>query len=90
MKKRSILAILLAALLALTIFTGCAASTKSAAMDSSAPQAPTMEAPMEESAAAEWGVPAGYRPVGSVAIGLAAGARPEAKPRAAGTVTRIS
>ena len=53
MKKRSILAILLAALLALTIFTGCAASTKSAAMDSSAPQAPTMEAPMEESAAAE-------------------------------------
>ena len=53
MKKRSILAILLAALLALTIFTGCAASTKSAAMDSSAPQAPTMEAPMEEAAAAE-------------------------------------
>ena len=53
MKKRSILAILLAALLALTIFTGCAASTKSAAMDSSAPQAPTMEAPMEESAEAE-------------------------------------
>ena len=53
MKKRSILAILLAALLALTIFTGCAASTKSAAMDSSAPQAPTMEAPMEEPAAAE-------------------------------------
>ena len=44
----------------------------------------------EESAAAEWGVPAGYRPVGSVAIGLSAGARPEAKPRAAGTVTRIS
>ena len=53
MKKRSILAILLAALLALTIFTGCAASTKSAAMDSSAPQAPTMEAPMEESVEAE-------------------------------------
>lgn len=53
MKKRSILAILLAALLALTIFTGCAASTKSAAMDNSAPQAPTMEAPMEESAEAE-------------------------------------
>ena len=53
MKKRSILAILLAALLALTIFTGCAASTKSAAMDSSAPQAPTMGAPMEESVEAK-------------------------------------
>ena len=39
MKKRSILAILLAALLALTIFTGCAASTNSMAADS-APQTP--------------------------------------------------
>ena len=39
MKKRSILAILLAALLALTIFTGCAASTNSMAA-ASAPQPP--------------------------------------------------
>ena len=39
MKNRSILAILLAALLALTIFTGCAASTNSMAADS-APQTP--------------------------------------------------
>lgn len=52
MKKRSILAILLAALLALTIFTGCAASTKSASADSAA-QAPAAEMPMEEPAAAE-------------------------------------
>ena len=61
MKKRSILAILLAALLALTMFTGCAASTKSASADSasaggafynSAPQA-AAEMPMEEPAAAE-------------------------------------
>ena len=63
MKKRSILAILLAALLALTIFTGCAASTNSMAADS-APQTPgasynskseaaAAEMPMEEPAAAE-------------------------------------
>ena len=63
MKKRSSLAILLAALLALTIFTGCAASTKSASADSAA-QAPAAsynskseaaaaEMPMEEPAAAE-------------------------------------
>ena len=52
MKKRSILAILLAALLALTIFTGCAASTKSASADSAA-QAPAAEMPMEEPASAE-------------------------------------
>ena len=63
MKKRSILAILLAALLALTIFTGCAASTKSMAADS-APQTPgasynskseaaAAEMPMEEPASAE-------------------------------------
>jgi len=63
MKKRSILAILLAALLALTIFTGCAASTKSASADSAA-QAPAAsynskseaaaaEMPMEEPAEAE-------------------------------------
>ena len=63
MKKRSILAILLAALLALTIFTGCAASTNSMAADS-APQtpgasynskseAPAAEMPMEEPASAE-------------------------------------
>ncbi len=44
----------------------------------------------EESAAAEWGVPAGYRPVGSVAIGLPAGPQPAAKPRGEGTVTRIA
>ena len=63
MKKRSILAILLAALLALTIFTGCAASTNSMAADS-APQTPgasynskseaaAAEMPMEEPAEAE-------------------------------------
>ena len=52
MKKRSILAILLAALPALTIFTGCAASTKSASADSAA-QAPAAEMPMEEPASAE-------------------------------------
>ena len=63
MKKRSILAILLAALLALTIFTGCAASTNSMAADS-APQTPgasynskseaaAAEMPMEEPASAE-------------------------------------
>ena len=52
MKKRSILAILLAAPLALTIFTGCAASTKSASADSAA-QAPAAEMPMEEPASAE-------------------------------------
>ena len=60
MKKRSILAILLAALLALTIFTGCAASTKSSRPSAPQPSAPTipslsatMEAPMEESVEAE-------------------------------------
>ena len=63
MKKRSILAILLAALLALTIFTGCAASTQFVSADS-APQDPgasynskseaaAAEMPMEEPAAAE-------------------------------------
>lgn len=44
----------------------------------------------EESAAAEWGVPAGYRPVGSVALGFPAGEAPAAKPRKEGTVTRIT
>ncbi len=43
----------------------------------------------EEAAAAEWGVPAGYRPVGSVALGFPAGEAPAAKPRKEGTVTRI-
>ena len=33
MKKQSILAILIAALLVLTVFTGCAASSKMAAAD---------------------------------------------------------
>ena len=63
MKKRSILAILLAALLALTIFTGCAASTKSMAAHSarqtpgasynSKSEAAAAEVPMEEPAEAE-------------------------------------
>lgn len=44
----------------------------------------------EEVAAAEWGVPAGYRPVGSVALGFPAGEAPAAKPRKEGTVTRIT
>ena len=44
----------------------------------------------EEAAAAEWGVPAGYRPVGSVALGFPAGEAPAAKPRPEGTVTRIT
>lgn len=44
----------------------------------------------EEAAAAEWGVPAGYRPVGSVALGFPAGETPAAKPRKEGTVTRIT
>ena len=44
----------------------------------------------EETAAAEWGVPAGYRPVGSVALGFPAGEAPVAKPRKEGTVTRIT
>lgn len=44
----------------------------------------------EEAAAAEWGVPAGYRPVGSVALGFPAGEAPAAKPRKGGTVTRIT
>ena len=44
----------------------------------------------EEAAAAEWGVPAGYRPVGSVALGFPAGEAPAAKPRKEGTVTRIT
>lgn len=44
----------------------------------------------EENAAAEWGVPAGYRPVGSVALGFPAGETPAAKPRKEGTVTRIT
>lgn len=44
----------------------------------------------EEAAAAEWGVPAGYRPVGSVALGFPAGEAPTAKPRKEGTVTRIT
>ena len=44
----------------------------------------------EDAAAAEWGVPAGYRPVGSVALGFPAGEAPAAKPRKEGTVTRIT
>lgn len=44
----------------------------------------------EEAAAAEWGVPAGYRPVGSVALGFPAREAPAAKPRKEGTVTRIT
>ena len=44
----------------------------------------------EEAAAAEWGVPAGYRPEGSVALGFPAGEAPAAKPRKEGTVTRIT
>lgn len=44
----------------------------------------------EEAAAAEWGVPAGYRPVGSVALGFPAGEASAAKPRKEGTVTRIT
>lgn len=44
----------------------------------------------EEAAAAEWGVPAGYRPVGSVALGFPAGEAPAAKPRKEGSVTRIT
>lgn len=44
----------------------------------------------EEAAAAEWGVPAGYRPVGSVALGFPAGEAPAAKPRKEETVTRIT
>lgn len=44
----------------------------------------------EEAAAAEWGVPAGYRPVGSVALGFPAGEAPAAKPRKEGTITRIT
>ena len=44
----------------------------------------------EEAAAAEWGVPAGYRPVGSVALGFPAGEAPAANPRKEGTVTRIT
>ena len=44
----------------------------------------------EEAAAAEWGVPAGSRPVGSVALGFPAGEAPAAKPRKEGTVTRIT
>ena len=44
----------------------------------------------EEAAAAEWGVPAGYRPVGSVALGFPAGEAPAAKPRKEGMVTRIT
>lgn len=44
----------------------------------------------EEAAAAEWGVPAGYRPVGSVALGFPAEEAPAAKPRKEGTVTRIT
>lgn len=44
----------------------------------------------EEAATAEWGVPAGYRPVGSVALGFPAGEAPAAKPRKEGTVTRIT
>lgn len=44
----------------------------------------------EEASAAEWGVPAGYRPVGSVALGFPAGEAPAAKPRKEGTVTRIT
>lgn len=63
MKKRSILAILLAALLTLTIFTGCAASTKSMSADTAAQtpaasynsksESAAAEMPMEEPAAAE-------------------------------------
>ena len=61
MKKRTILAMLLAALLVLTIFTGCGANTASApaaysnSKASAAPQTPMAapEAPMEEPAAAE-------------------------------------
>ena len=41
----------------------------------------------EETAAAEWGVPAGYRPV---ALGFPAGEAPAAKPRKEGTITRIT
>ena len=44
----------------------------------------------EEAAAAPWGVPAGYRPVGSMALGIPAGPAPEPKPRAEGTVTAIA
>ena len=44
----------------------------------------------EEAAAAPWGVPAGYRPVGSLALGFADGPVPDAKPRSEGTVTRIA
>lgn len=43
----------------------------------------------EESVAQEWGAPAGYRPVGSIALGFPAGPNPESKPRAEGTVTTI-
>lgn len=39
--------------------------------------------------AEEWGVPEGYRPVGSVALGFSDGPVPEAKPRADGTVTMV-
>ena len=79
MKKQSILAILLAALLVLTVFTGCAASAKSmnasaASMDSSAPEAPTMEAPMEESVEAE---EFAYDTVATTEAGGAAAEAPE-------------
>ncbi len=62
MKKRTILALLLAALLVLTVFTGCganatkyAASSADSAYNAAAPQTPMAapEAPMEEPAAAE-------------------------------------
>ena len=62
MKKQSILAILIAALLALTVFTGCAASSKMAAADTaSAPngyydskqEAAAAETPMEAPAEPE-------------------------------------
>ncbi len=43
----------------------------------------------EEGTAREWGVPAGYRPVGSVALGFPSGERPAAKPRIADAVTRL-
>ena len=62
MKKQSILAILIAALLILTVFTGCAANSKMAAADTasvpnsyydSKQEAATAETPMEAPAAAE-------------------------------------
>ena len=83
MKKQSILAILIAALLVLTVFTGCAASSKSMAADTasaangyynSTQEAATAEEPMEAPAEAE---EFAYDTVATAEAGGAAAETPE-------------